>query len=83
MLQLRIGGGMCNYIMFSPKYRGRVLVGDMALVAGAVIRRICEEMDIEVIDMAVNPDHEGLFINCPPKHSISYLSKMIKRRSSR
>ena len=70
-------------IVFSPKYRGRVLVGEMALMAGAVIRRICEEMDIWVIDMAVNPDHEGLFIKCLPKYSASYLSNMIKRRSSR
>ena len=70
-------------IVSSPKYRGRVLVGDMELVAGAVIRRICDEMDIEVIDMAVNPDNVALFIKCPPKHSVSYLSNMIKRRSSR
>ena len=42
---------MCNYIVFSPKYRGKVLVGDMALAAGAIIRKICEEMDIEVIDV--------------------------------
>ncbi len=46
MLRLRIGGGMCNYIVVSPKYRGKVLVGDMALAAGAIIRKICEEMDI-------------------------------------
>jgi len=71
MLKLRIGGGMCNYIVFSPKYRGMVLVGDMVLVAGAVIRRICEEMDIEVIDVAVNPDHVALFIKYPPKYSVS------------
>lgn len=70
-------------IMFTPKYRGRVLVGDMALVAGAVIRRICEEMDFGAIDMAVNPDHVAMFIKCLPKYSASYLSKMIKRRSSR
>ena len=74
---------MCNCIVFSPKYRVRVLVGDMALAAGVVIRRICEEMDIEVIDMAANPDHVALFIICPPKYSVSYLSNMIKRRSSR
>ena len=74
---------MCNHIVFSPKYRGRVLVGDMTLVAGAVIRRIYGEMDIEVIDMAVNPDHVALFIKCPLKYSVSYLSNMIKRRSSR
>ena len=60
-----------------------MLVGDMALVGGAVIRRICEEMDIEVIDMAVNPGHLALFIKYPPKHFISYLSRMVKMRSSR
>ena len=63
---------MCNHIVFSQKYRGRVLVGDMALVAGAVIRRICEEMDIEVIDMAVNPDHVAQFIKCPLKYTGDY-----------
>jgi len=52
---------MCNHIVFGLKYRGRVLVGDMALAAGVVIRRVCEEMDIEVIDLAANPDHEAVY----------------------
>ena len=70
-------------IVFSPKYRGRVLVGDMALVVGAVIRKICEGMDIEVIDMAVNPDYVALFIKYTSKYSESYIFKIIKMRSSR
>jgi REP element-mobilizing transposase RayT len=72
MLRLRIGGSMCNYIVFSLKYRGKVLVGDRALAAGAVIRRICEEMDIEVIGMVVNPDPVALFIKCLPKYTGDY-----------
>jgi len=40
-----------QYIVFSPKYRGKVLVGDIALAAGAIIRKIYEEMDIGVIDI--------------------------------
>ena len=43
----------------------------------------CTYMDIEVIDMAVNPDHVHLFIKYPPKHSLSYIAKIIKGRSSR
>jgi REP element-mobilizing transposase RayT len=66
MLRLRIGGGMCNYIVFSPKYRGKVLV------AGAIIRKIYEEMDIGVIVMAVNPDYVALFIKCPLKYTGDY-----------
>ncbi|HJH28724.1 MAG TPA: hypothetical protein C5S51_03395 [Methanosarcinaceae archaeon] len=37
------------------------------------------ELDIEVIDMAVNSDYAHLFIKYPPKYSVSYISKMIKR----
>ena len=51
MLRLRIGGGMCNYMVFSLKYRGKVLVGDVALAAGAVMEVICE-----VVDMDIDPD---------------------------
>jgi REP-associated tyrosine transposase len=68
---------------FSPKYRGKVLVGDVAMLAEAIIRKTCKELDIEVIDMAVNPDHVHLFIKYPPKYSVSYISKMLKGRSSR
>jgi putative transposase len=59
------------------------LVGEVAMVTEVVIRKICKELDIEVIDMAVNQDHVHLFIKYPPKYSASYLSKMIKGKSSR
>ena len=68
--------------VFSPKYRGKVLVGDVAMLAEAIIRKTCMELDIEVIDMAVNPDHVHLFIKYPPKYSVSYILKMIKSRSN-
>jgi len=42
-----------------------------------------EQAKSEAIDMAVNPDHVHLFIKYPPKYSVSYISKMIKGRSSR
>jgi hypothetical protein len=36
--------------LFSPKYRGKVLLGDVAEVAEEIIRENCKELDIEVID---------------------------------
>ena len=44
--------------MFSPKYRGKVLVGDVAMLAEAIIRKTCKELDIKIIDMSVSSDHE-------------------------
>jgi putative transposase len=48
-------------MIFCPKYRRKILVGEIALVAEAIICKICKEMDIEIIDIAVNPDHVHLF----------------------
>ena len=53
---------LTDHMVFSPKYRDKVLVGDVAMVAEAIIRKTCMELDIEVIDMTVNPDHVHLFL---------------------
>ena len=52
---------LTDHIVFSPKYRGKILVGDVALALEGIIRKICKEMKIEIIDMAVNVDHAHLF----------------------
>ena len=52
-------------------------------VAEAIIRKTCKELDIEVIDMAVNSYYVHLFIKYPPKYSVSFIAKRIKERRSR
>jgi putative transposase len=74
---------LTDHTVFSPKYRGKILVGDVALALEGIIRKICKEMKIEIIDMAVNVDHVHLFIEYPPKYSVSFMAKRIKGRSSR
>jgi len=70
-------------MVFSPKQTREILVGDVALAVEGIIRKTCKEMNIEIIDMAVNVDHVHLFIESPPKYSISYIAKRIKGRRSR
>ena len=74
---------LTDHIVFSPKYRGKILVGDVALAVEGIIRKICKEMKIEISDMAVNVDHVHLFIEYSPKYSVSFIAKRIKGRSSR
>ena len=57
---------LTDHLVFSLKYRGKVLVGDVGMVAEGIIRKTCKELDIEVIDMAVNPDHVHIFIGTVP-----------------
>ncbi|MFV9631963.1 MAG: transposase [Methanosarcinales archaeon] len=35
------------------------------------------------IDMAINRDHVHLFIQFPPKYSVSFIAKMLKGRTNR
>lgn len=72
-----------EHMVFSPKFRGKVLVGDVGIRAEEVIREICDEMGIRIIELAVNVDHVHLFFQYPPKYSKSYIANRIKGRSSR
>ena len=42
-----------------------MLVGDVAMLSEAIIRKTCKELDIRIIDMVVNPDQVHLFIKYP------------------
>ena len=74
---------LTDHMVFSPKYRGKILVGDVALALDEVIRKTYKDLDIEIIDMAVNVDHVHPFVKYPPKYSVSYMAKRIKGMSSR
>ena len=41
---------LTDHLVFSPKYRGKVLAGEVAEAAEEIIRENCKELDIEVID---------------------------------
>jgi putative transposase len=69
---------LTDHMVFSPKFRGKILTGEVAFLAEAIIRKTCNELNIEIIDMAVNPDHVHLFIKYPPKYSVSFIAKKIK-----
>ncbi|MDI6810642.1 MAG: IS200/IS605 family transposase [archaeon] len=89
---------LTDHLVFSPKYRGKVLDDEVAEAAEEIVRETCKEFDIEIIDMAINTDHVHLFIKnpfckqkaftekCfadPPKYSLSWIAKRIKGKSSK
>lgn len=74
---------LTDHLVFSPKYRETVLVDSIAVEAEKIIREICNEMNIEIIDMAVNKDHVHLFFKYPLKYSVSYIAKKLKGVSSK
>ncbi len=74
---------LTDHIVFTPKFRARVLVGSVAKDCERLIKRVCYNMDVEVLQMAVAEDHVHLFVQYPPDLSPSTVVERIKSNTSR
>lgn len=71
------------HIVWSTKYRFKVLTGDLRLRIREIIRQVCAENRVEIIKGVLSSDHVHMFISVPPKLAISDLVRKMKGRSSR
>lgn len=73
----------CKYhVVWCPKYRFRILKGDVAKSVRAIIRQLCEWKKIENLAGNVQLDHVHLVISFPPKHSASEVVGFLKGKSA-
>ena len=62
----------CEYhIVWVPKYRYRILTGDISTLVDEDIRKISEWIGCEVIELNVRIDHIHVVVIIPPKVSVS------------
>jgi len=75
----------CNYhIVFSTKYRRKVLNQEIEYYIKDLIRQIAKEKEFEVAVMEVGEkDHIHIFVSAHPKIAPSYIVKMIKGITAR
>ena len=70
------------HLVWSTKYRFKVLRGDIRLRVRDIIRQVCTENGVDIINGVLSGDHVHLFVSIPPKLSVSDLMRKIKGRSS-
>jgi putative transposase len=69
----------CDYhIVFVPKYRFRVLTGEIAELVERDIRALSEWREVAVWELAVQPDHVHVVCSIPPKVSVSQFMGLLK-----
>lgn len=74
----------CKYhIVWCPKYRRKVLVGKIEERLKELVKQICEEIKVELIEMEVMPDHIHLLLGVAPQFGVHKVVKTIKGRTSR
>ena len=73
----------CKYhIIWCPKYRFRVMDGDVRFYVRNVIRRLCEWKHLTIIQGNVQKDHVHLVLEIPPNQSVSFVVGFLKGRSA-
>ena len=74
----------CKYhVVWCPKYRRKVLVDGVDSRLKELIIQICQEIQADIIEMEIMPDHLHLLIEVDPQFGIHKAIKLIKGRTSR
>ena len=74
----------CKYhIVFCPKYRYRILTGDVAEYVQQQVYLLCGRKEkIEVLELNVQNDHVHLVVSLPPKYAVSDFMGYLKGKMS-
>ena len=73
----------CQYhIVWVPKYRFRILSGDVSHEVGRCIRGFSEHKRAEIVELNIQVDHVHLLVMIPPKISVSDYVGIIKGRTA-
>jgi len=74
----------CKYhVVWCPKYRRKVLTGNIELRLKELIQETCDELQCELIELELMPDHVHMLVDVDPQFGIHKLVKTIKGKSSR
>ena len=73
----------CKYhVVFAPKYRRMVIYKQLKTDIGKILRKLCEQKGIEIIEAEACPDHIHMLISIPPKYSVAQIMGYLKGKSS-
>ena len=71
------------HLVWTPKYRKRILEGALAARVAEMFREIGEAYDITIDELEVSPDHVHIFCSFPPRYAIAEVVTMLKSLSAR
>ncbi|MCI6496014.1 MAG: IS200/IS605 family transposase, partial [Anaeromassilibacillus sp.] len=62
----------CKYhIVFAPKYRRMVIYRQLRVDVGKILRTLCEQKKVNIIEAECCPDHIHMLVEIPPHMSVS------------
>lgn len=73
----------CKYhVVFIPKYRRKVIFGNIRSSVGQILRDLCTQKGIDLLEGHAMNDHVHLCLSIPPKYSVAYTIGFLKGKSA-
>ena len=73
----------CKYhLVFVPKYRKRRIYGDLRRDIGKILRELCAQREVDLLEGHAMPDHVHLLVSIPPKYSVAHTVGFLKGKSA-
>jgi len=72
----------CPDIVIAPKYRQKVLYGKLKRDLGDILRDLCRQKGVNLVEGHLMPDHVHMCLRVPPKHSIAFVIGFLKGKSA-
>ena len=73
----------CEYhVVFAPKYRRKVIYNEIKRDIGEILRKLCNEMKVEIIEAEACPDHIHMLVSIPPYMSVAQFVGTLKSKSA-
>ena len=73
----------CQYhVVFAPKYRRKEIYGELRADIGQILRKLCEQKSVEIIEANACPDHIHMLLSISPTISIAKFMGYLKGKST-
>jgi putative transposase len=70
-----------SHVVIIPKYRRKVFSGRLRRQVGAILRELCRQRGIELVEGHAMPEHIHLCLSIPPKYGVAHTSGFLKGQS--
>ena len=73
----------CKYhIVFAPKYRRKEIYGQLKKDIGEILRKLCDQKGVDIIEAETCIDHIHMLVRIPLKIAVSNFMGYLKGKSS-
>ena len=73
----------CKYhVVFAPKYRRQEIYGTIKADIGQILRKLCAQKGVEIIEAEACQDHIHMLLEIPPSLSVAQFMGYLKGKSA-